>query len=102
VRGVFTAIALTALTGATVAVAQQTTQTQAQPPASTTQQEQYPKSTTAPSDPSAAPSSESSTADKQALMKKCMAQVQASNPGVPEKDVKQFCAKEVYRAPPQG
>jgi hypothetical protein len=39
----------------------------------------------------------------QALMKRCTQQVQPSGPGVPENDVKQFCAKEVYdpvRGPP--
>jgi hypothetical protein len=62
---------------------------------------QYPNSTPPPSGPRSDSGSDSSQADKTALMKRCMAQVQASNPGVPENDVKNFCAKEVYRPPPQ-
>ena len=86
----------------TAALAQQTTtrppSTDTPPPA------QYPSSPSPPANPSSDPSSsatDSSQTDKAALMKRCMAQVQASNPGVPENDVKQFCAKEVYRPPPQ-
>ena len=78
--------ALTALAAATVALAQQqaTPQPQAQPPAST-------QSQTAP-DKNASTSSERG---KQELMKSCFTQVQAANPGVPEKDIKDFCTKEV-------
>jgi len=34
-------------------------------------------------------------ADKQALMNKCLTQVQAANPNVPQKDVKAYCEEEI-------
>jgi uncharacterized protein involved in copper resistance len=89
--------ALTALAAAAVAQAQQTPPP-AQPPANATSQQQSPNATTSPSDPSA--NSESRKADKQALMKDCISQVGAANPGVPEKDIKNFCDKEVNQPPP--
>jgi hypothetical protein len=98
VRALTTTFALSALAAMTAALAQQTTpppDTGAPSPA------QYPNSTPPPSGPDSGSSSDSSQADKAALMKRCMSQVQASNPGVPENDVKNFCAKEVYRPPPQ-
>ena len=55
----------------------------AEPRTSATPQEQ--------TTPSADPSAGMSEADKQALMKDCMTQVQAANPSVPEKDVKTYC-----------
>jgi hypothetical protein len=83
-------LALTALAAASVAVAQQAPPPpQAEPPASS------PSTTAPPSDPSATTDSASSTASKQALMKDCMTQVRAANPGVPDKDIKNFCDKEV-------
>ena len=90
--------ALAALAAMTAALAQQTT---TQPPSTDTPPPAH--STSPPANPSADPSSgtDGSQTDKATLMKRCMAQVQASNPGVPENDVKQFCAKEVYRPPPQ-
>jgi len=36
-----------------------------------------------------------SDADKQALMNKCMTQVQAANPNVPAQDIKAYCDKEI-------
>ena len=82
------ASALAALAAATIALAQQTTPpTTAEPRTSTTPQEQ------------AAPRSESSArmsdADKQALMNKCVTQVQAANPNVPEKDIRNYCDQEI-------
>jgi hypothetical protein len=75
--------ASSALAAATVGLAQQATQqTQTQPPASTSQ-------ATSPSDPS------TGKADKQALMKDCMAKVAAANPGASEKAVKAYCDKQV-------
>ena len=80
--------ALTAMAAATIALAQQATpQTPAQPPASATSEEQ----TTPPSEPSA----RTSSADKQALMKDCLTQVQAANPNVPPKDIQAYCDKQV-------
>jgi len=40
-------------------------------------------------------------ADKQALWRDCVKQVQAANPTVPEKDVKAYCDKQVqnYSSP---
>jgi hypothetical protein len=45
-----------------------------------------------------------SESDKQTLMRNCTKQVQADNPGVPEKDVKTYCDKAVksYSAQPRG
>lgn len=73
--------ALTALLAATIGLAQQqtTSQSQAQPPASTTQSQ-------TPSD---------SKVDKQQLLKDCVSQVGAANPAVPEKEIKDFCTKEI-------
>jgi hypothetical protein len=36
-----------------------------------------------------------SEADKQALMNKCVTQVQAANPNVPEKDIRTYCDQEI-------
>jgi len=82
--------ALTALAATTLGLAQQT----APPPASS------PSASTSPSDPGARESSDSTKADKQALMKDCLSQVRTANPGVPEKDIKDFCNKEVNRPSP--
>jgi hypothetical protein len=91
-------LALTALAAATVALAQQTSPPPpADPPASA------PSTTTPPPDPSASTDGQSSDANKQALMKDCMTQVRAANPGVPEKDIKNFCDKEINQpAAPQN
>ena len=40
-----------------------------------------------------------SQADKQTLMMNCMKQVQADNPSVPAKDVKDYCDKAVKELP---
>jgi hypothetical protein len=90
-------IALTALTATSVALAQQATpQTEAQPPAGATSQDQ--SQATPPADPS---TSASGPADKQSLMKNCMTQIQAANPGVPEKVIKDYCAKQTSKPQPQ-
>jgi hypothetical protein len=82
------AFALAALAAGTVALAQQTNPpTPAEPPTSTTPQEQ----TAPPADSS----TQMSEADRQTLWKDCVQQVQAANPGVPEKDVKAYCDKQV-------
>jgi hypothetical protein len=82
------ALALAAIAAATVALAQQTTPpTSAEPRTSTAPQEQ----TTPPADSSA----RMSEADKQALMNKCVTQVQAANPNVPEKDIRTYCDQEI-------
>lgn len=36
-----------------------------------------------------------SEADKQSLMNKCVTQVQAANPNVPPKDVRNYCEEEI-------
>jgi len=41
--------------------------------------------------------SETNKVDKQALMNVCISQVRVSNPSVPEKDIKDFCDKQVKR-----
>jgi hypothetical protein len=86
------ASAFVALAAATVAIAQVNP---AEPPASNTQRQQSPKSTTPPSEQNPGMSSESGKASQQALMKDCMTQVQAANPGVLEQDIKKFCEKEI-------
>ena len=83
-----TALALAALAAATVALAQQTAPpTRAEPQSSTAPQEQ----TAPPADSSA----RMSDADRQALMNKCVTQVQAANPSVPEKDIRAYCDREI-------
>jgi hypothetical protein len=84
--------ALTALAAASVGLAQQPAP-QTEPPANN-------PSTTQPSDPGASTDSDSSQANKQALMKDCMQQVRAANPGVPDKDIKNFCDKQINQPPP--
>ena len=82
------AFALAALATLTVAVAQQTTpSTPAQPQTSITPQEQ--------TAPPAESSTRMSAADKQSLMNKCMRQIQAANPTVPEKEIRAYCDKEI-------
>ena len=87
-------LGLTALAATTVALAQQTNPpTPAEPSTSTTPQEQ----TAPPADSS----TRMSEADKQDLWKDCVKQVQAANPTVPEKDVKDYCDKQIqnYSSP---
>jgi hypothetical protein len=85
--------ALSALAAATVGLAQQQPPP-AQPPANA------PSTTTQPSDPGTGTDSASSQANKQALMKDCLTQVRAANPGVPEKDIKNFCDKQINQPSP--
>jgi hypothetical protein len=82
-----TALALAALAAASVALAQQATPPTATQPSTTPQQEQ----TAPPADSSA----RMTDADRQALMNKCMTQVQAANPNVPAQDIKAYCDKEI-------
>ena len=42
-----------------------------------------------------------SEADKRTLMNDCLKQVQAANPNVPQKDIKDYCEKQVKSATPQ-
>jgi hypothetical protein len=82
------ASALAAIATVTVALAQQTAPpTPAEPRTSPAPQEQ-----TAPSANSSARMSE---ADKQSLMNKCVTQVQAANPNVPQKDIRAYCDQEI-------
>ena len=84
------ASALAALVAAGVALAQQTTPpTTAEPRTSTTPQEQ----TTPPAESRS--TTRMSEGDKQALMNKCVTQVQAANPNVPEKDIRTYCDQEI-------
>ena len=83
-----TALALAALAAATVALAQQTAPpTRAESQSSTAPQEQ----TAPPADSS----TRMSDADRQALMNKCVTQVLAANPSVPEKDIRAYCDREI-------
>ena len=89
------ALALAALACANIALAQQTPPpTTAEPRTSTTPQEQ----TVPPADSSTRSPSE---VDKLSLMRNCMKQVQADNPSVPAKDIKDYCDQAVksYAAP---
>ena len=88
-KRLFPVFALTAIAAATVATAQQTPSS-AQPPASTSRSQSQ---TTPPSD--------SSKADKEALMRNCITQTQADHPGATAKDVKDYCKKRVesYTSP---
>jgi hypothetical protein len=80
-----TVFALTALAAGGVALAQQSSpSTSAAPPASS--------SSSASQDSSA---STSSASDKQALMKRCLTQVQAANPNASAKDIQAYCEKQV-------
>ena len=82
------ASALAALATATVALAQQTTPpTPAAPRTNSGQQQQ--------TTPPATSSAQMSEADKQALMNKCVTQVQAANPNVPQKDIQAYCDQEI-------
>jgi hypothetical protein len=81
------ALALAALAAATVALAQQTSP----PPTSTDPQSSSEQQAAPPADSSA----RMTDADKQALMNKCMTQVQAANPNVPAQDIKAYCDKEI-------
>jgi hypothetical protein len=78
---------LTVLSAATVALAQTTPQKPAD------QQNQ----TTRGSGQSTGADGENSKFDKQALINVCISQVQVSNPNVPERDIKNFCAEQVSR-----
>lgn len=88
-KRVSAAFAFTALAAATIVLAQTTPQSET--PASTEQQQTNP--TTQPSDSSAR--SDSGQADTQALMKDCIKQVQAANPNVPQKEIREYCEKQV-------
>jgi hypothetical protein len=79
-----TVFALTTLAAASLAMAQQ----------------QYSPSTSSappPGSSSSATSQDQSTgtSDKQALMKKCLAEVQAANPTAAAKDIQAYCDREV-------
>ena len=76
-------LALAALGAAAGALAQQPyPQSSTTPPASSSQQEQ-----TTPS-----------KADKQALMKDCLTKVTAANPNASQKDIKEYCDKQVEKS----
>ncbi len=80
------------LMAATMALAQQTTPSP-EPPTSTAPQEQ----TAPPTDASP----RMSQPDREALMKDCLSQVQAANPSVPEKQIRDYCEKQVNSYSPQ-
>lgn len=79
-----TVFALTALAAGSLALAQQ----------------QYSPSTSTAPPPSSSssattPDQSTGSADKQALMKSCLTQVQAANPTASAKDIQAYCDKEV-------
>jgi hypothetical protein len=83
------ALALAGLAAATVALAQTPPATTAEPPTSAPPQEQR----TPPTDSR----THLSELDKRTLMNDCMRQVEADNPKVPEKDVRDYCDQAVKR-----
>lgn len=94
-RRLTAAFALTALAAAGIAMAQ-TAPTDPQSSAPS-QQSQAPSDSTSSQSAAPSASTQSSSADKQALMKDCLTQVQAANPNVSQKDVKDFCDREVNK-----
>jgi len=89
-KGLATVFALTALAAGSMALAQQSSPSTSTPPPDSSTSSSRSSSTS--QDPSA---STSSSSDKQALMKKCVTQVQAANPTAPMKDIQAYCDKEV-------
>ena len=87
-KRVSVALALTVLSAASLAVAQTSPQKAADAPQN---------QTTRSSGQSTGTGSESGNFDKQALINVCISQVQVSNPNVPERDIKNFCANQVSR-----
>lgn len=81
------AFALSALAAATVGLAQQATQQTPTQPAAT--------DSSSPNQVPSTPDPSTGTADKQSLMKDCMAQVQAANPNVPLKEIQVYCDDQV-------
>jgi hypothetical protein len=81
-KRVATVFALTALAAGSIAMGQQYSQSTSPPPASSS-------SSATSQDQSA------SSSDKQALMKKCLTQVQAANPTASAKDIQAYCDREV-------
>jgi cytoskeletal protein RodZ len=101
------AFALTTLAAATLALAQpaQTPDTTAPPSDTQSQMQSQPSDQSSSADQSSSTQSTDQsttqgggTADKETLMKTCMSQVQASNPNVSQKDIKDFCDREVNRS----
>ena len=90
-KRVSVALLLTVLSAATVALAQTNPQRPADQP-----QNQPVRS----SGQSTGTGTESGNFDKQALINVCVSQVQVSNPNVPERDIKNFCANQVNRLSP--
>lgn len=90
--------ALTALAAATIALAQ--SPNTSAPPADTQSQtqSQQPSDQSPSSQRSDQSTTQSGSADKETLMKSCLSQVQAANPNVSQKDIKDFCDREVNRA----
>ena len=81
-------LALTALAVASVGIAQTTAQRPADQPLN---------QTTRTSGQSTATGAESSKLDKQSMIDVCVSQVQVSNPSVPQKFIRDFCANQVNR-----
>ena len=87
-------LALSTLAAATVGLAQQATQqtpTQSSASQAASQSDQSTSQAALPSDPSAG------KANKQALMKDCMTQVQAANPNVSVKTIQAYCDDQVRK-----
>jgi hypothetical protein len=94
------AFALTTLAAATLALAQsaQTPDTSAPSSDTQSQMQSQPSDQSSSSQSTDQSTTQSGTADKETLMKTCMSQVQASNPNVSQKDIKDFCDREVNRS----
>jgi hypothetical protein len=97
------AFALTTLAASTIALAQTAQTPDTSAPPSDTQSQMQSQQPSQPSDQGTSSSgsdqstTQSGTADKETLMKTCISQVQASNPNVSQKDIKDFCDREVNK-----
>ena len=91
--------AMTSLAAGTIAFAQtaQTPDTAAPPSDMQSQAQPLPDQSTHSASLDQSPT-RSGTADKETLMKTCISQVQTSNPNVSQKDINDFCDKEVNRS----
>lgn len=91
-KRVCAAFALTALATAAISLAQ--SPPQSQPPASTPQPEEQ-QPTNPPTQPSDSSSEGSMGQATQALMRQCVQRMQSANPNALQKDIHDYCEKQV-------
>ena len=85
-------LALIALAAAAISLAQ--SPPQSQPPASTQQPEEQ-QQTNPPTEPPASTSEGTMGQATQALMRQCVQRMQAANPSALQKDIHDYCEKQV-------